>query len=117
MRAFKDEFSEWLKPLVIGTLDFDEGAWETQHSTVGFNESMSGSMIWTANRTQVAFTNRVFLPIEDEDGDTIVLDSTLYIVFKEDYNFNEDEDEIIYQVRDRQPFDYYQYALVEAVDI
>lgn len=115
--AFEDEFSDWLEPVEIGKIDKSAGSWTKKHETVGFNESLSGNRIWIADRNQVEFSNRIFLPIEDDDGDDIVIDSTFYIVFSEDFDFADDRDTIIYQVQDRQPFSYYQYALVRAVDI
>lgn len=117
IRTFEDEFGDWLEPITLGTIDKSAGSWTEEHTTVGFFETLSGGQVWIAERPQVEFSHRVFLPNEGDDGVEIVLDSTIYIVRSGSFAWSTDTDEPLYQVQDRQGFDYYQYALVRAVDI
>lgn len=117
MRTFKDEFEDLLDPITIGRVNRADGSWTEEHVTVGFFETLSGRQVWIAEQAKVQFSHRVFLPNEDNEGNVIVLDSNLFIVQSGDFDWKDSDGIILYQVQERQPFDYYQYALVRAVDI
>lgn len=116
MSEFIREFGEDLSPITIGKLNKSTGEWTELHKTLGFLENISDKRIWTAERNELVFTHRAYLPLEDEDGNSINLDSTMYIVQSRDFNYSEDDD-TLFQVQGRMPFpDFYQYAMVRAVD-
>lgn len=111
------EFEEELTDMTLGTLDLSTGTWTELYQTRGYMESMSSSGIWIIGRSQMTISHRLFLPLVDEDGNKITLNSSVYVVKKKDFVWETDTDEQLYQVQDHQPYLHHIYVLLESVEV
>ncbi len=126
MLSFEDEFGDWLKPLVIGkyteTRDDNNDlvdTWETEYETAGFVETRTGTTAFEMDRRRFEHTHRVFLPFEDNYGNSMEISPDLLIVEDDPDGLKENEEPegTRYRVVYSQSFlEYYQYALAEAVE-
>lgn len=117
MSDFLLEFEDEINPLTLGTLDMTAGEWTELHQTFGYVEDLNSSNIWIVGRSQLEGTHHAFLPLNDNDGNAISLDSSVYIVEKANFDWDTDTDETLYQVQSYQPYLFHLYVTLETVTI
>lgn len=115
MNSFLLEFEDELCDMTLGRLNTSTGEWTELHKTKGYMESMSSSGIWIVGRSQLTISHRLFLPLVDNDGNKIELDTGVYVVKKKDFDFATDTEEPLYQVQEHQPYMFHLYVMLESV--